>query len=238
MSVTEALLGPLLRSDAAAPRVTYYDDATGERVELSGATLANWAAKSANLLRAELDVGPGGRVAVLLPAHWQTAAVLLGVWWCGAEVVAEPGTAEMVLADAEHLDSAVGAGGATVAGLSLDPFGRGLDGLPAGVLDFAVEVRLQPDDFVADGSVPGSAAALAGASVDGVLAAARTRAAALGLVDGDRVLSTLDWPVPDGVLDGLLTVLAVGGSLVQCRHPDPAALERRAGVERTTARLG
>ncbi|MGH8918898.1 MAG: TIGR03089 family protein [Actinomycetes bacterium] len=238
MSLTEALLGPLLRADAAAPRVTYYDDATGERVELSGATLANWAAKSANLLRAELDVEPGGRVAVLLPAHWQTVAALLGVWWCGAEVVADPSAADVVLADAEHLGSAVGAGDALVAGLSLDAFGRGLDGLPAGVLDFAVEVRLQPDEFVVDGPVPASAAALAGAPADDVLAAARARAAELGLVDGDRVLSTLDWPVPDGVLDGLLTVLAVGGSLVQCRHADPAALERRAQVERATARLG
>ncbi|MBA2310991.1 MAG: TIGR03089 family protein, partial [Pseudonocardiales bacterium] len=72
MSLTDELLGPLLRDDAAAPRITYYDDATGERVEVSGATLANWAAKSANLLREECDLEPGGRVAMLLPAHWQT----------------------------------------------------------------------------------------------------------------------------------------------------------------------
>ena len=57
------LLAAALRRDAAAPLVTHYDDATGERVELSGATLANWVAKTANLLQDEFDVGPGSVVA-------------------------------------------------------------------------------------------------------------------------------------------------------------------------------
>ena len=86
-NLTAAVLDPLLQADPMGPRITYYDDATGERIELSTVTLANWAAKTANLLRDELGAGPGSRVAVLLPAHWQTAAVLLGVWWIGAEVV-------------------------------------------------------------------------------------------------------------------------------------------------------
>ena len=51
------------------------------------------------------------------------------------------------------------------------------------------------------------------------------------------LVRTLDWPFPDGVIDGLLTVLAVGGSLVQCRNTAAAALARRAETERTTARL-
>ena len=81
------MLDPLLRAIPPRPRITYYDDATGERIELSTVTLANWAAKTGNLLRDELGAGPGSRVAVLLPAHWQTAAVLFGVWYIGAEVV-------------------------------------------------------------------------------------------------------------------------------------------------------
>jgi uncharacterized protein (TIGR03089 family) len=105
------------------------------------------------------------------------------------------------------------------------------------VIDYAVEVRLHADDFAPDAPVPAAAPALAGASVDEVVAASRARAAELGLATGDRVLSTLDWPFPDGVIDGLLTVLAVGGSLVQCRNTAPAALARRAETERTTARL-
>jgi hypothetical protein len=78
---------------------------------------------------------------------------------------------------------------------------------------------------------------LAGASVDEVLAAARARAAELGLAAGDRVLSTLDWS-DTGLTDGLLAVLAVGASLVQVRHPDPTRLDRKAESERTTTRLG
>ena len=35
-------------------------------------------------------------MAVLLPAHWQTLVVLLGAWWCGAEVVTDPAVTEMV----------------------------------------------------------------------------------------------------------------------------------------------
>ena len=64
-----AILDPLLRDDPAGPRITYYDDATGERIELSTVTLANWAAKTANLLRDEYGAGPGSAVAVLLPAR-------------------------------------------------------------------------------------------------------------------------------------------------------------------------
>jgi uncharacterized protein (TIGR03089 family) len=39
-----------LRADAGRPLVTFYDDATGERVELSVTTYANWVAKVASLL--------------------------------------------------------------------------------------------------------------------------------------------------------------------------------------------
>jgi uncharacterized protein (TIGR03089 family) len=76
------LLAATVRREPAAPLITYYDDATAERVELSAATLANWVAKTGNLLQDEFDVGPGSTVAVSLPVHWQTAAVLLAVWSC------------------------------------------------------------------------------------------------------------------------------------------------------------
>src|SRR3984885_2652344 len=99
----------MLRADPVGPRITYYDDATGERIELSGVTLANWAAKTANLLRDELGAGPGSRVAVMLPAHWQTAAVLFGIWWIGAEVVlptTDTDPADVALCTAARLDEA------------------------------------------------------------------------------------------------------------------------------------
>jgi uncharacterized protein (TIGR03089 family) len=238
VTLTAALLDPLRTGPAAAqPLLTYYDDATGERIELSAITAANWAAKAANLLRDECDVEPGGRVALLLPAHWQTATVLLAAWWCGAEVVTDPTTADWVLCDADRIDLALAAepAGGVVA-LSLDAFGKGVPGLPDGVLDFATEVRLHGDEFNPWQPVP-DGPALDGASADEVLAAARARAAELGVSPGDRVLSTLDWSGP-GLMDGLLAVLAAEASLVQVRNPDPAALERRATTEKTTVRLG
>ena len=94
------LLTIALRRDPAGPLLTYYDDATGERTELSATTLANWVAKTANLLRDDVGAAPGDRVAVLLPAHWQTAAVLLGAWAAGAVVTTDPaGTVAAFAAD-------------------------------------------------------------------------------------------------------------------------------------------
>lgn len=240
MTLTAALLGPLRTGTAAArPLITFYDDATGERVELSGTTTANWAAKAANLLREECDVEPGTPVALLLPAHWQTAAVLLAAWWCGAVVVGEPADAEWVICDADRVDIALASGPAGgVVALSLDAFGKGISGLPPGVVDFATEVRLQGDEFVPWEQVPDSAPALDDATIGEVLADARARAGVLGLSRTDRVLSTLDWNTADGLRDGLLAVLAAEASLVQVRNPDGATLARRATTERTTVRLG
>jgi uncharacterized protein (TIGR03089 family) len=233
MTVTDALLAPLLAGDPARPLITFYDDATGERIELSGATFGNWVAKTANLLRDECDVEPGTPVAVLLPAHWQTAAALCAVWACGAEVVADAAGAEVALADADHLDAAAGAG--VVVGFSLDAFGRGLDDLPGGAVDYATEVRVHGDHFDPLAPVPDDGPALAGTDVAGVVAAARARAAELGLGPTDRVLATADWPVATGggLLDGFLAVLAAGASLVQVRHP-AGDQERRAGTEKVT----
>lgn len=232
MTVTDALLAPVLAADARRPLITFYDDATGERLEFSGETLANWVAKTANFLRDECDVEPGMRVAVLLPAHWQTAVVLLGAWWNGAVVTDDPAGADVALADAGHLDEAGTA--SLVVGLSLDAFGRPLDGLPGDAIDYASEVRMHGDSFAPLDPVPGDAPALGDASVDEVVTTARRRAADLGYDAGSRVLSIADWPLglAGGLVDGLLAVLAAGGSLVQVRHPDLAALERKGEAER------
>ncbi|ORB69771.1 TIGR03089 family protein [Mycobacterium scrofulaceum] len=230
-TLSGAVLDPLLRADPVGPRITYYDDATGERIELSAATLANWAAKTGNLLRDELGAGPGSRVAILLPAHWQTAAVLFGVWWIGAEAVLEPGGADLALCTADRLDEAEAAAAGEVAVLSLDPFGRPVPDLPIGVTDYATAVRVHGDQIVAERR-PGPA--LAGRSVDEVLAECQSSAAARGLTATDRVLSTAAWSGPDELVDGLLAILAVGGSLVQVANPDPSAQRRRVETEKVT----
>lgn len=228
----------MLRADPVGPRITYYDDATGERIELSAVTLANWAAKTANLLRDELAAGPGSRVAVLLPPHWQTAAVLFGVWWIGAEVVLDGGPAEVALCTADRLDEAdsavAGGPNAEVAVLSLDPFGKPAPDLPIGVTDYATAVRVHGDQITPERS-PGPA--LAGRSVAQVLAECEAVAATKGLTSNDRVLSSAPWDSPDELVDGLLAVMAVGASLVYVANPDPKTLQRRIDAEKVTRAL-
>ncbi|GAA3289314.1 hypothetical protein GCM10020218_057690 [Dactylosporangium vinaceum] len=75
-----SLFAAIVGKDPSLPFLTFYDDATGERTELSGATLANWVSKTANLLVDGCGLGPGDTAAVRLPAHWQTAAILLGFY--------------------------------------------------------------------------------------------------------------------------------------------------------------
>lgn len=84
------VLDALLRADATRPRITCYDDRTGERIELSAKVLANWVAKAANLLTEEFDAEPGTRVALALPPHWRTLYWALAVWRTGATVVLSP----------------------------------------------------------------------------------------------------------------------------------------------------
>jgi uncharacterized protein (TIGR03089 family) len=226
----------MLRADPVGPRITYYDDATGERIELSAVTLANWAAKTGNLLRDELAAGPGSRVAILLPAHWQTAAVLFGVWWIGAEAVLEGSEADaasdLALCTADRLDEADAvASGGEVAVLSLDPFGRPAADLPIGVTDYATAVRVHGDQIVPERN-PGPA--LAGQSVDEVVAHCESSVAATGLTSEDRVLSSASWSGPGDLVDGLLAIMTVGASLVQVANPDAEALRRRIETEKVT----
>jgi uncharacterized protein (TIGR03089 family) len=220
-----------MASDPAGPRITYYDDASGERIELSTATLVNWAAKTGNLLRDEMGAGPSSRVAVLLPAHWQTAAVLFGIWWIGAEVVTA-GEADVALCTADRLPEAdVAAGAGEVAVLSLDPFGKPAADLPVGVTDYATSVRVHGDQISPERH-PGQA--LDGRSVVDVLAAAQSSAAAKGFSRDDRVMSMAGWATADELTDNLLAVFAAGASLVQVANPDPAGLDRRRQTEKVT----
>lgn len=221
-----------MASDPAGPRITYYDDATGERIELSTATLANWAAKTANLLRDELGAGPASRVAVLLPAHWQTAAVLFGIWWIGAEAVLDGSQADIALCTAARLseaDDAVGVG--EIAVLSLDAFGKPVPDLPVGVTDYATAVRVHGDQISPERQ-PGTA--LDGRSVEEILAGAQAAAAAQGLTATDRALSTKGWETADDLIANLLAVFAVGASLVQVANPEPSAMDRRRQTEKIT----
>ncbi len=228
MTVTEKLLRPLL-AQPARPLITQYDEAFGSRVELSVATVANWAAKTANWLRDEHDVEPGTTVAVRLPAHWQTAGVLLGAWWCGARVTADPAGADVSFGRQ---------GDDVTATVALDPLGMGLKESPAHGVDYLTEIRISGDTFEPWQPVPGSTEALDESTIDELVAAAHDRAASLAITAGSRVMSTLDWTFPDGLLSGFLAVLAAGASLVQCGTADADVLAARREAERTTVDLG
>ena len=94
-----ALVQELLRADGSRPLVTFYDDATGERVELSVVTYANWVAKTAGLVQDELGLERGDRVHVDLPTHWLTPVWLGAAWTVGLVEVGDraAGGADLVV---------------------------------------------------------------------------------------------------------------------------------------------
>lgn len=232
MSLTEQLLAT---TQPAKPMITHYDDAAGTRVELSVATMANWAAKTANWLVDEFDVEPGDAVAVRLPAHWQTAAVLLGAWWCGARVVEQAQGSRVAFV----APGSPGTGAEATAVVALDPLGRGLSSPPTdGALDYLSEARLSGDVFRPMSPIPGDAPAFESSTVDAVLSEARSRAEKAGITTADRVLSTLDWTIPDGAVGGLLTPLSVGAHLVQVTGSTDKLADRRRAEKTTVDLLG
>jgi len=221
-------------SDAVRPLITWYDDATGERTELSGATLANWVAKTANLLVDGVGLDTGDRATVDAPPHWQTAAVLLGCWCAGLAVV-PPGVGADVVFAAEDRLAAHSAKGSTVYGLALAPLAAPMRAVPAGVTDYVVEVRAHGDHFAPIQPISPSDAATDTATHDELCATARQRADELGIAPGARVLIAGEsYPDPQ---DWLLAPLIVGASVVLCGRLDVASLPSRIEAERVTHTL-
>jgi uncharacterized protein (TIGR03089 family) len=143
------------------PAVTYYDDLTGERVELSYTTYANWVAKTASLLQDELGVERGTLLTIDLPTHW-LGPVWLGAAWVLGATAGDPTTAtrgDLVVCGPAGLSTHAGGRGEVVA-CSLLPMGaRFRTPLPAGVLDFGEVVWSQPDTLmVLDPATPGDVA--------------------------------------------------------------------------------
>ncbi|MET8419423.1 TIGR03089 family protein [Streptomyces sp. NPDC005134] len=236
------LLRSALAADPARPMVTFYDDATGERVELSVATFANWVAKTANLLQGDLAAEPGDRLALLLPAHWQSAVWLLACSSVGvvADVQGDPAAADLVVTGPDTLDAARACRGERIA-LALRPLGGRFPQPPEGFADYAVEAPSQGDRFVPYALVDPDAPALTvgglGLTAAHLVARAREDAVELGLTPGSRLLTGRTYDSWDGLSAGLFAPLASGGSVVLCRHLgqlDEAGLAKRVESERVT----
>jgi uncharacterized protein (TIGR03089 family) len=221
--------------------VTSYDDRTGERVELSVATYANWVAKTASLLQDELGVVHGDRLLVDLPTHWLGPVWLGAAWSLGLVVVPPggPGPADAVVCGPAGVPQYAGAGQVPVVALSLLPMAtRFPTVLPEGVLDYGVVVWGQPDAF---------------ASYDPVLAddaawedeAGRLTQSDLGVLDLEleptgehpvRLLTDVP-PVSRLGLAAFVEPLRTGGGTVWVTEPAPDRWEDRAAVEHATAVL-
>lgn len=187
------------------------------RAEQGVASLANWAAKGANLLADELGLGPGDRLGLDVPPGWTVAAVCLAAWWRGVAIVPADDAPQAVV----HAARLAGRADALVVGDAFDgtapgvPWDRTWTGL----------ARLHPDRpprperdgaataLVVDGAVRDQTGLLALARADGrdvlglvarsaagaapsvdVLALTLARVALRPLVSGAATIVALDEP--------------------------------------------
>jgi uncharacterized protein (TIGR03089 family) len=238
------LLAVQLRREPGRPLLTWYDETTGERVELSVTTYANWVAKTASLLVEEHDLERGDVLLVDLPAHW-LGPVFLGAAWTAGLAVAFPGPAAapaaVVCGPASVAAWAARAAELPVLACSLLPMGvRFADPLPPRVHDVGVEVWGQPDAFTPyDAPTADDPALVEGPVTQGQLFVdSSVGAGGPGTATGaDRLLSTANPASPPGVA-ALSRPLVSGGSLVLVTGADPVRLDAVAEAERVTRRFG
>lgn len=236
MAIPETIPGLLTAAtsaDPTRPALTFYDDATGERTELSGTTLINWVSKTANMIVDESSLSYGDVASVELPPHWQSAAVLLGCWFAGLEIIFGPTPADVAFVSVA--EATEGWPATDRFALGLHPFALPLKEVPSGYVDYNAEVRLHGDHFRPIRPVQPDDPALARRTHAEVCEAAAERAASLGmsggrvLIDGDQHPDPLEW---------LLAPLAAGSTIVLCRNVDDTKIEGRAAAERATAVIG
>jgi uncharacterized protein (TIGR03089 family) len=249
VSGVPALPGGGAAAAAARPLLTYYDDATGERTDLTAAALGGWAARTAALLHEGCELGTGDRVAVLLPPHWQTAAVLLGAWSAGVAVsfrlAATAGLPELGPGADEPLDATFvarpriddwldhvpDARHRFVLGLA--PGAAPLPEVPAGYRDYIAELGRYPDSLPAYATIRRTdAATVDGTSYGQWGSVAQGIATSLDLRASDRLL--VDAAEHEHPIKWLLAPLSVGASVVVCANLDPDAVPDRVAAEGIT----
>jgi uncharacterized protein (TIGR03089 family) len=234
----ERCFADLLAAAPAAPFVTYYDEATGERSELSARSLANWVAKTHFLLIDELGLGRGDAAFVALPAHWISVPAILGCLTAGLQVVEDAAAgAEVAFVAPNTAELAVGVPDSYAVAPSSAAVGLRGD-TPEGVSDYVLAVRPQPDKWATVQLQAGPEdPCLAGRTRGETVERARARAAELGIEGGARILTDREWAGSDDLIDALFVPLVMGGSLVVVRNAAEDVLLRRAEQEKATVRL-
>lgn len=221
------VLPHLVRLDAAAPRVTYYDDTDeptrGERIELSGKVLTNWVSKAGNLLLEEFDVAPGSTVALdLPPEHWRTVYWAAAVWQVGGAVVADTEGADVVVSTRPDA-----AAPSRLVLVTLAALARAHDGeVPPGAVDEATEVATYADHLDVLDEPEASDPALRTEGNEWSFATVVEPAA-----EPERRLARGDL---GAVLRTTLAAWSAGGSVLLCRGSDAQTLADRMRVEGAT----
>nr|WP_279672549.1 TIGR03089 family protein [Flexivirga meconopsidis] len=197
----------LRTNDPGRPLLTWYDDSTGERIELSARTLLNWVAKAGNWLDLEAAAEPGGVLALTVPAdHWRAVYWALAGWSRGLTV-----------------DLTGGAGDATV----------GLDTGPAGadLVEPAASLAASPLQAMPDAPPPP-----VGTFDDSTpaITAARTTYADLSAAEIAQDARVLVEHADAALLATVVRVLLAGGSVVIQRSADRSRRDDRLAAEGVT----
>jgi uncharacterized protein (TIGR03089 family) len=249
MNGLPAPVGGRTPAPTGAALLTYCDDLTGERVELPEAALAGWVSRTVALLRGGCGLGPGDRMALLLPPHWQTAAIVLGGWSAGLAISFRPlataGLAAIGPGAGAPLDAVFVARDRVDSWLEDVPdaphrfvVGRapgdgGPTEVPVGYRDYGTEVGRYAASALVDAPVlPNDPASVDGTTFREWGNLARTFAVHLGLRPGDRLL--VDASAREHPAMWLLAPLSVGASVVLCANLDKSTIDSRAAAERAT----
>lgn len=235
------ILAHRLSTSPSEPLYTFYDDATGERVELSVQTFDNWVSKICNFFTDELMLDPGERVGIRLPTHWQSTVILVAAWSAGLVVTFDPDRPAAVGIVGPDVVTEPLARYDEVLACSLRPLGaRFSEPLPEGYRDFAAEIPLQPDLVIEPVDVNAADPAL---EREGEVSS-QERLIQLAL-EGDlaehmgthgRLLTDTNPASVDGVLPALLTPFVRGGSVVLVANPHTDSLDSKAQQEHVTCR--
>lgn len=232
MTTLANVLRTQLSRDPGRPLVTFYDEASGERVELSVVTYANWVAKLSSLFD-DLGLERGMTLRVDLPTHWLVPVVLGAAWNVGL-VVSDTDSPDGVVVGPDGLDRH-DPRRVVVLASALLPLGvRFRDPVPAEVHDLGIEVWSQPDSFVPFDPPAGEDPALDWSG--GVTTQEQMWETAAASHDSGRLLVEANPASPPGIAS-FTGPLACGGSVVLVTHAGPDRLEAIAVAERVTDRF-